>query len=84
MNSPVAAAVPSNVQVQGLVRQPSEPEQQRFLELLQKARAYYSTHADEAKKLAGKSKSSASESERAAWVATARMILNLDEFITRE
>ncbi len=67
-----------------LVRQPSEQERQRFLGLLQQARAYYATHADESRLLAGKTKSAATESERAAWVATARMILNLDEFITRE
>ncbi len=67
-----------------LVRQPSEAEQQRYLGLLQQARAYFATHVDEARQLAGKTKSAQSESERAAWVATARMILNLDEFITRE
>ena len=42
-------------------------------------------HPDEAARLAGKTRSAGvSVAEAAAWVALARALMNLDEFVTRE
>ncbi|MBQ17364.1 MAG: hypothetical protein CMJ65_09595 [Planctomycetaceae bacterium] len=56
-----------------------------FADLLVAARTWYQAHGDDAKKLVGSytAKSSSAE-ELAAWVATCRIMLNMDEFITRE
>jgi len=63
-----------------------ENEEARLLEsLLQQARDYYENHPDEATKLVGNhAVKDIATSENAAWVATTRVILNLDEFVTRE
>jgi len=60
-----------------LVRSPRSEESATLLGLLNDARAYYATHADDAKKAGG-------EVEAAAWSAVTRIILNTDEFITRD
>jgi mono/diheme cytochrome c family protein len=53
--------------------------------VLEVARQYYATHQDEASKLlAQKIPADVPAPEAAAWVAAVRIILNLDEFITRE
>jgi hypothetical protein len=53
--------------------------------LLDESRAYYRTHADEAKTALGThAAADVTVEENAAWVAVARIILNMDEFITRE
>jgi hypothetical protein len=53
--------------------------------LLEESRTYYRAHADEAKTALGIHTASGSTAEEnAAWVAVARIILNMDEFITRE
>ncbi|MGE0374479.1 MAG: hypothetical protein AB7Q45_03610, partial [Planctomycetaceae bacterium] len=49
------------------------------------ARSYYAAHADEADTFAGEAlPPETSAPETAAWTATARIVMNLDEFITRE
>lgn len=60
-----------------LVRIPRSEETAALLALLNDARAYYATHAEDAKKAGG-------DTESAAWTSVARIILNTDEFITRE
>ena len=62
-----------------------EPDEASLLEsLLQEARDYYNDHPDEAAKLVGNhAVEDVSPMENAAWVATTRVILNLDEFFTR-
>jgi len=68
-----------------IARPPSSEERAAFAELLSTSRAWYAEHADEAAKTVGSSKAaSAPVPETAAWVATVRMMLNLDEFLTRE
>ena len=64
-----------------LARPPQSREIATLSTLLSTARAYYQQHPDEAKELAGEGESAA---ETAAWAATARIVLNTDEFITRE
>ncbi len=78
-----------------LARPPEAWERDRLLSLLEESRAWYRQNPDDALKLAanvtstearaptekpGKETESA---ETAAWIATVRIILNLDEFITR-
>ena len=68
-----------------LAREPAAAELSRlgqlFEELLQTCRA----NPEAAAKLAGPAKSTGKDlAETAAWVALARTILNLDEFVTRE
>ena len=68
-----------------VARQPSDTERNAFLELLTAARDYYREHADQAETFAGAElPPETTAANAAAWTATARMILNLDEFITRE
>ena len=61
------------------------PEEYRQLvELLEEARQYYREHPKEAEALCGKRTAKNTDlSEQAAWVATVRVLLNLDEFVTR-
>jgi hypothetical protein len=67
-----------------LAREPSRAEvdrlEQLFEELLQTCQA----RPEEAAKLAGKEAAGKNVAETAAWVALARAIMNLDEFVTRE
>lgn len=58
-------------------RAPSGPEVERLMKLLNAATDWYNTHPDEQKKV-GKSV------EEAAWTSVTRVLLNLDEFLTRE
>ena len=68
-----------------LARTPSDRELHQLTDLLSVNREFYRAHQDDAKKLVGSSTiSSSSPDESAAWIATARILLNLDEFITRE
>ena len=73
-----------------LGREPSSTERDQLLALLQKARAVFAADAEATMKLtSGSSKKSPaggepSVTDLAAWIATARIILNTDEFITRE
>ncbi len=68
-----------------ITRIPSDTEVDQFLPLLQESREYYRKNIDDAKQLTGRhSVESVATEENAAWVATVRMILNLDEFIVRD
>ncbi|TXT18850.1 MAG: hypothetical protein FD138_4404 [Planctomycetota bacterium] len=68
-----------------IARVPSSREVQQLSDLLAANREFYRAHQDDAKKLVGNSAiSGATPDESAAWIATARILLNLDEFITRE
>lgn len=68
-----------------LTRPPSERELTTLRKLLAESRSYYKAHADEATAAIGKYFiKGIDRTESAAWVATARIVLNMDEFITRE
>ena len=66
------------------IREAEESELDALEALLEEAKEYYSEHRDDAAKLAGVSDGSANDvRELAAWTACVRVILNLDEVITR-
>ncbi len=68
-----------------LARPPEAAEAQTLLGLLQESRAWYERHPDAAEKLIQDDKpDGVAAEEAAAWVATARTLLNTDEFVTRE
>ena len=63
---------------QCVARPMSGTEAMQFTSLLNEARTWYTDHPEDAKKLCEED-----SAETAAWVATCRVMLNLDEFITR-
>lgn len=66
-------------------RAPSEKELKSLRSLLYDSRTWYASHAEEAKALTKDCASNGTPTdELAAWTATARIVLNLDEFVTRE
>jgi len=68
-----------------IARKPDAAEIGRFENLMQSARDYYAAHPEDAK--AATQRHAANEipqAENAAWVATLRMVMNLDEFIVRD
>lgn len=68
-----------------VARRPDAAEHGALQSLLNDSRAWYATHPEDARQLVARDAASGvSPSENAAWVATARILLNLDEFITRE
>jgi mono/diheme cytochrome c family protein len=68
-----------------VARTPSDTETNAFLDLLTTSRDYYRAHEEQAVAFAGdKLPPETTSTDAAAWTATARMMLNLDEFITRE
>ncbi len=68
-----------------VARQPTTGELHEFGELLAANRQWYARHAAEAPAAVGPFQPHGVPAEEAAaWVATARIILNLDEFLTRE
>jgi len=68
-----------------LVRPATDTELARFHDLLDEGRRYYEKQPDAAQAMTGKYVAAGvSPTETAAWAATLRMVLNLDEFITRE
>ena len=68
-----------------IARMPTEFEIDQFESLLMKSREFYRSHPDDARKLTERHPTEqVSSEENAAWVATLRMVLNLDEFIVRE
>jgi hypothetical protein len=68
-----------------VARPPSAKELAAYQELLDASRSYYKTQAEAAKKLAGSEPPAKVEAaEAAAWVATLRIMMNMDEFLTRE
>jgi len=64
-----------------LARPPQPSETTVLLGFLDDARAYYAAHEDDAKKISGGAETPA---EAAAWTTAARLLLNTDEFITRD
>ena len=67
-----------------LSRPPDATESAILLSLLQQSRGYYETHAEESVALNGEHLiSDVTAAEQAAWTATLRALLNLDEFVTR-
>ena len=68
-----------------LAREPTADELQQLGNLLDKARDYYRDEPESAEKLIGSYAAATTPNhEAAAWTATVRVLLNLDEFITRE
>jgi mono/diheme cytochrome c family protein len=66
-------------------REPVAPEAGRLLELLDRSRRSFAAAPTDAEHVAGTSwPAGTSPIEAAAWTALARVLLNLDEFITRE
>ena len=66
-------------------RAPNEKETKSLRALLYDSRGWYAKHAEEAKTLTkGYESKQAPTDELASWTATARIVLNLDEFVTRE
>jgi mono/diheme cytochrome c family protein len=68
-----------------VARQPSPQEVAAFGELLAESRGWYAERGEDAVAAVGDYKiESIAPAENAAWIATVRMMLNLDEFLTRE
>jgi hypothetical protein len=67
-----------------LSREPTDSEQRTLATFLQSQREHFAQHEDDAKQLAAGTTLSVPPAEAAAWIALARVIMNLDEFITRE
>jgi hypothetical protein len=69
---------------QALARKPNQREMIRLLEYLESQRAYFRTAPQDALKVAPRDAGGSDAAETAAWTMVARVLLNLDEFITRE
>lgn len=68
-----------------IAREPSSPTLDRYQRLLDASREWYAAHPSDATALCGRhAATDVAVEESAAWVATVRMILNLDEFIVRD
>lgn len=68
-----------------VARPPSDAETEEIHGLLEESRRWYSDHPKEAAKLVGEyGPKDAPPAEAAAWTATCRIIMNVDEFLTRE
>jgi mono/diheme cytochrome c family protein len=65
-----------------LARPPTGAETSRLMSLLSQARTFYTANPAEAKKLIANAKE-ANATELAAWTAMTRIVMNTDEFITR-
>ncbi len=67
-----------------LAREPRDFEIDRLISLLESSRAHYRDRPEDASHFAGSAlPEGVSSSEGAAWTATLRVLLNLDEFLTR-
>lgn len=68
-----------------VARLPAAEEVAALERVLAASRAYYQDHADDAAKIVGThTPANVAVAEAAAWTATMRVVLNLDEFLTRE
>jgi hypothetical protein len=65
-----------------LARPPSEQEASLYSDFLRRQRAHYTANAKDAKELVGQTDLHAAE--HAAWTVLASVLLNLDEFVTKE
>ncbi|MGE3780635.1 MAG: DUF1549 and DUF1553 domain-containing protein, partial [Pirellulaceae bacterium] len=67
-----------------VARPPTEGEVQTLTRVLDTSRTYYGQHETEAKQFVGREvPQDVPTAELAAWVSVARVVLNLDEFLTR-
>ena len=66
-------------------RSPDQDEHSTLIELLKDTRDWYSEHPEEARLLTRESENDDSKvlASKAAWIATVRVLINLDEFMTR-
>lgn len=65
-------------------RNPTPEERQPLKQLLADARGYYASHSDDAAELIGQHAADNVEpTDNAAWIAVTRVLLNSDEFLTR-
>ncbi len=69
---------------QALARKPNEHELIRLLEYLELQRAHFAASPKAAAQVAQRDSGAPNAAEVAAWTMVARVLLNLDEFITRE
>jgi hypothetical protein len=67
-----------------LIRPPRPEEETRLQQFLSRQLDYFQTHLSEARGLTGTAGSDGADAELAAWISVSRILLNLDEFITRE
>jgi hypothetical protein len=67
-----------------LTREPSATELSGLLEYLQAQRSEFAAAPEEARKVAPASTAETDVADAAAWTMLARVLLNLDEFVTRE
>ena len=67
-----------------VAREPTPAELSRLTRLLTDFRALCRAKPKDAARLTGRAKAGGDAAEVAAWVALARALLNLDEFVTRE
>ena len=67
-----------------LARRPNASESERLSSLIAAQRKAFAEDPEAATALNGAEKPGAHDTELAAWTATARVLMNLDEFITRE
>ncbi len=68
-----------------LARPPGQSDLDELFDLLESSRRWYDEHLEDAKALVGNfAVPNYSIQENAAWIATTRVLINLDEFITRE
>jgi hypothetical protein len=68
-----------------IARPPVPAELDALRRVLEAGRRFYAAHPDDASRLAGSEPAAGVPcAEEAAWVAAVRVVLNLDEFITRE
>ncbi len=65
-------------------RTPNELERSRLVALVAQQREAFTHDSDAATALVGSEKPQANDVELAAWTAASRVLMNLDEFITRE
>ena len=66
-------------------RHPSPSESQLLTRFLTKQRSYFADHSEEAKQISATKKSTeTTTADFAAWVALSRVLLNMDETITKE
>lgn len=65
-------------------RRPSDSEKQLLTRFLTKQRNYFAKHPEEAKQISANQKAKTPNTDFAAWVALSRVLLNMDETITKE
>ncbi|MCA9036624.1 MAG: PSD1 domain-containing protein [Planctomycetaceae bacterium] len=83
-SAPESSAIIDRALVLTSGRHAYEMEKEQLLELQQAARIHYMSHPEDAIALCGQyTTDRVSQPELAAWIATMRIVLNMDEFLTR-